>query len=90
MRITQGALRLLIVALILYGFAMQWSVGKSLNEATEQLKTQVERAENLREENAQLQQSLKDIKEEERWERIARQQLGLVSPGEIVIYNVGD
>lgn len=90
LRLTQAALRLLIMILIVYGSVTQWSVSRSLAAAEEHLVQQREQAERLREENTQLQQRINALEKEERWEHIARQQLGLVSPGEIVIYNVGD
>ena len=90
MRITQAALRLLILILIVYGSATLWSVSTSLAEAREQLKVQRVLTGTLQEENARLHLRLQATDEEEKMERIARQQLGLVSPDETVIYNVGD
>ena len=90
MRKTQAALRLLILILIVYGSATLWSVSSSQTEARELLQIQQETARTLREENAQMALRVSEIGEEEKWERIARRQLGLVSPDETVIYNVGD
>ena len=90
MRITQAALRLLILILIVYGSATLWSVSESLAEAREQLNVQRVLTRTLQEENARLRLRLQETDEEEKLERIARQQLGLVSPDETVIYNVGD
>ena len=90
LRKTQTALRLLILILIAYGSAMLWSVSASLAEARQLLEIRQETARTLREENAQMARRVNEIGEEEKWERIARQQLGLVSPDETVIYYVGD
>jgi len=89
LRKTQMALRLLILMLTVYGSCTMWTVGRELIAARELLAAQEERAQALREENAQLRLRLEETDEEE-WERIARQQLGLVSPEDTVIYNVGD
>ena len=85
-----ATLRLLILILILYGFFTLRSVSLSLNEARRQLEVQLTAAESLREENEQLRRLLDETGEKEKWEYIARQQLGLVRPDEIVIHNVGD
>ena len=90
MRNNQAALRLLILILIVYGSTTLWSVSTALAEARELLEIRQETARTLREENAQMALRVSEIGEEEKWERIARQQLGLVSPDETVIYNVGD
>ena len=90
MRNNQAALRLLILILTVYGFSMLWSVGNELTEAGEVLRQEQENARALREENAQLRLRLEATDEKDNWERIARQQLGLVGPEDIVIYNVGD
>lgn len=90
MRLTMAALRLLVLILILYGLLMLWNVGLSLREGRQLLECQQAAAERLREENALLRQHISEADEREKWERIARQQLGLVGPDEIVIYNVGE
>ena len=90
MRITKSALRLLILILIVYGSLMLRSVGASLTAARTQLEERRETVRCLREENAHLRRLVEETDKEEIWERIARQQLGLVSPEETVIYNVGD
>ena len=90
MRMTKSALRLLILILVVYGSLTLRSVGASLAEARTQLESQQEAARCLREENAFLRRFIEETGEEEKWERLARQQLGLVAPGETVIYNVGD
>ena len=90
MRLTMAALKLLILILILYGLLTLRSVGLSLSEARRELGLQRAQAQDLRTENAQLRQSIGINGEKEKWETIARQQLGLVDPNETVIYNVGE
>ena len=88
MRLTMAALRLLILILILYGCITLRSVGLSLREARHQLEEQQAAAQCLREENEQLRRRLSDSSQSEKWEYLARQQLGLVDPDDTVIYNV--
>lgn len=90
MRLIQSALRLLILVLIVYGSVTLWSVSQSLTQAREMLAVQRKTVSNLQMENAKLALRVKETDEEEKWEHIAREQLGLVDPEEIVIYNVGD
>ena len=90
MRLTMAALRLLILTLILYALFTLRSVGLSLTQARQQLELQRTAVTSLREENARLRQRINEESEKEKWEYIARRQLGLVSPDEIVTYNVGD
>jgi len=90
LRITQTALRLLILILIVYGSAMLWSVSGALTEAQEQLAVQKTMIRTLQEENEEAYLRVQETDEKEKLEIIARQQLGLVGPGETVIYNVGD
>ena len=90
MRLTMAALKLLIITLILYGLLTLQSVGLSLTEARRQLETEQATAAQLRRDNALLGMSVSETDEKEKWEYIARQQLGLVHPNEIVTYNVGE
>ena len=90
MRLTMVSLRILILILTLYGLLILRNVGISLREARQELELQYAALECLRVENTLLRQRVEETGEKEKWECIARQQLGLVSPDEIVIYNLGE
>lgn len=90
MRNRETIARIVMVALLLYAlahFAAARMTLRRTEELADSLQTQYEA---LREENAVLQARLAAGADIETIEAMARERLGLVMPGEIVFYFIGD
>lgn len=90
MKHIQPLLRLVILALIAYSFLTLLSVRAQLARARRELTEQQTAVETLRAETEALRADVEHAGEAESIERIAREQLGLVYPEEIITYSTGD
>lgn len=82
--------KIVIVALMVYAIATTISVRSRTAAALEQKATLEKQVTQMAQENAELQYGIDHSGDEGTIEDIAREKLGLVKPGEIIFYDVGD
>jgi len=79
-------IRIVLVSLLLYAALSLSATRRELRQLDGTRREAQETLAALREENAQLKDSLSQDRSEEEMERLARERLGLVRPGEKIFY----
>ena len=79
-------MRIVLVSLLLYAALSLFATGRELEQLDGMRREAQEALAALREENAQLKDSLAQDRSAEEMERLARERLGLVRPGEKIFY----
>lgn len=79
-----------LLGLAIYAFISLVGIRAKMNEATGVESELRERAEQLQEENAALEYAIEHQSDPETIEDIARSELGLVMPDEIIFYDAGE
>ncbi len=79
-------IRIVLVSLLLYSALSLFATGRELEQLDGARREAQETLAALREENGQLRDSLSQDRSEEEMERLARERLGLVRPGEKIFY----
>ena len=78
--------KLILLALIAYGVVNLWSMWGRINEVRAVQNELAEQIEQLESSNAEREYMLENLDEDSVIKQIARSELGLVMPGEIVFY----
>jgi cell division protein FtsL len=78
---------LLLTVNIVYTLTAQYITIRKSRAQEAQIKTQIEEA---KEENERLKEELERMQSDEYMEKLAREKLGLIKPGEIPFVDVGD
>ena len=78
--------RIVVLALLLYGLGSLTAVSRELTAAQETVEALRLQRQLLAAEQEQLAQALADREEPETLERLARERLGMVKPGERIFY----
>jgi cell division protein FtsL len=82
--------KILILVMVVYATVTLVSLQNQVTvreSGAARLQTQIEEA---RQENLRLEQAIENLDTDEGVEAVARQKLGLVAPGEVVYYDVGN
>ena len=79
-------LRLVAVALLLYALGTVTSVSRKLKECEAAEKMRMHQLQQLQEENTELTEKLSGSGKDEEMERLARDRLGMVRPGDLIFY----
>ncbi len=79
-------IRIVLVSLLLYAALSLFETGRELGQLESARREAQESLAALRNENGQLRDSLSQDRSEEEMERLARERLGLVRPGEKIFY----
>ncbi len=82
-------IRIVLVSLLLYSALSLFATRSELKQLDGTRRQAQETLAALRDENAQLKESLAQEISEEEMERLARERLGLVRPGEMIFYFSG-
>ena len=90
LRKVRGLVRIIILALIVYGCFMLASVFRRLDEAEARLTELQAASAELQTENEELQYDIDHADDPETIEEIAREKLGFVMPGEKIYYDAGN
>ena len=90
-RVHSGFLTKIVILILVVGAAVQvYHLQGQVAAAEEEKAAYEEKVETLRQENASLQSDLDEGSTQEKMEEIAREELGLVTPGEYVFYDVSN
>ena len=82
--------KIVIVALMVYAIATMISVRGRTAQAVEAQQSLEKQVAQMAQENAELQYGIEHSADDSTIEDIAREKLGLVKPGEIIFYDVGE
>lgn len=83
-------MKVVIAALIIYGVINISGIRSQITEAERELLELQQKAEQLRRENAELEYDIAHSGDDATIMDIARSKLGLVLPGEIIFYDIGN
>lgn len=83
-------MKVVIAALIIYGVINVSGIRAQISEAERELLALQQQAEQLRRENAELEYDISHAGDDATIMDIARAKLGLVLPGEIIFYDIGN
>jgi len=82
-------LKLIILVLVVYGTFTLASIGKQLDAKEAEMQSLTAAIYDAQNENARLQESITSLHSDEGVAAIARDELGLVAPGEIIFKEAG-
>lgn len=83
-------IKLIVAIIVVYAMVTLISVQTQLNYKQAEATALEDQIQQIQQANADLQQDIDALQTEEGIEAVARQQLGLVTEGEIVFYDNGD
>ena len=83
-------MKVVIAALIIYGVANIASIRSQISQAERELSELQQKAQQLKQENAELEYEIAHADDDETIMDIARAKLGLVLPGEIIFFDIGN
>ena len=84
------ATKIVILALIIYAGASLFSSVQQIRTELQKNAEQQERVDDMYQENSELQYDIDHSTDPEIIEGVVRNNIGLVKPGEIIFYDVGD